>query len=252
MRILPQLNAARSRQGTRREPTDEHAFFSEIGIGDVALVGGKNASLDEMYKELTALGILVPNGFAVTAEGYRRTLDEAGAWKELTTLLAGIDKADIAGLARRADAARELALGCPLPQDLVSEVRAAYGRLAEEYGESLSVAVRSSATAEDLPTASFAGQHESYLNTSGEVAALAAIRRCYASLFTDRAIRYRIDNGFDHLKVFNSAGIMKMVRSDLAIQRHIHYRYWVGVRRRRLADRSLRPRRNRGPGHGRS
>ncbi len=191
-------------------------FFSEIGIGDVATVGGKNASIGEMYRELNQLGVLVPNGFAITAEGYRRTLDEAGAWKPLSELLAGIEALDVSDLARRAAAARELVMGCPLPQEVVVEVRTALGRLSEEYGPALSLAVRSSATAEDLPTASFAGQHESYLNVTGEAAVLSAVRRCYASLFTDRAIRYRIENGFDHLKVFNSAGVMKMVRSDLA------------------------------------
>ncbi len=191
-------------------------FFSQVGIEDVPLVGGKNASLGEMYRELTAKGLRIPNGFAVTAEAYRHALDAAGAWPELRAALDGLDADDVDDLARRAARARDIVYGAGLPEDVAADIRIALARLVEEYGQRLSVAVRSSATAEDLPGASFAGQHDTYLNVQGEAATLDAVRHCFASLFTDRAIRYRIDNGFDHFKVFNSVTVMKMVRSDLA------------------------------------
>ena len=191
-------------------------WFSELGIDDVPLVGGKNASLGEMYRELTPQGIKVPNGFAVTAEAYRDLLGEAGAWDELRATLDGLDPADVDDLAQRGARARALIYGAPLPQPMQREILEAYHRLQTEYGEGMSVAVRSSATAEDLPGASFAGQQETYLNISGDAQLLDACRRCFASLFTDRAIHYRIDNGFDHFAVALSIGIMKMVRSDLA------------------------------------
>src|SRR5690242_12951972 len=191
-------------------------WFSEIGLDDVALVGGKNASLGEMYRELAARGIPVPNGFAITADAYRYVLDAAGAWPRLRAVLENLAAADVADLAYHAHAARDVVYGAPLPDDLAAEILTAYRALQREYGTEMTVAVRSSATAEDLPTASFAGQHLTYLNVSGDHALLDAVRRCFASLFTDRAIHYRIDNGFDHLKVFLSVGVMKMVRSDLA------------------------------------
>ncbi|MDE2296859.1 MAG: phosphoenolpyruvate synthase [Burkholderiales bacterium] len=191
-------------------------WFSELGVGDVPLVGGKNASLGEMYGALTSQGVRVPNGFAVTADAYRRVLDDADAWPRLHRALAGLDCRDVQDLARRAAQAREIVYGAPLPADLVAEISAAYARLQAEYGETASFAVRSSATAEDLPTASFAGQHETFLNIAGEAKVLDAVRRCFASLFKDRAISYRVDNGFDHFKVFQSVGVMKMVRSDRA------------------------------------
>jgi pyruvate,water dikinase len=191
-------------------------FFSEIGLEDVPLVGGKNASLGEMYRELSSQGLVVPNGFAITAEGYRHVLDRADVWQKLRETLDGLHPDDVTDLAERAGRARDTVRGAPLPDDLADEIRRAYAALRAEYGPQLSVAVRSSATAEDLPTASFAGQHESYLNVAGEIQVLESVRRCFASLFTDRAIRYRLDKGFDHFKVFNSVGIMKMVRSDLS------------------------------------
>ena len=191
-------------------------WFADLGIGDVSLVGGKNASLGEMYRELVPRGVNVPNGFAVTAQAYRHTLDRAGAWPALRAALEGLQADDVEDLALRAQQAREIVYGAPLPEDLVAQIREAYARLKQEYGSELTVAVRSSATAEDLPTASFAGQHETFLNIDGEARLLDAIRRCFASLFTDRAIRYRIDNGFDHFKVFLSACVMKMVRADIA------------------------------------
>jgi len=190
--------------------------FEEIGIEDVPLVGGKNASLGEMYCALRSEGVRVPNGFAVTADAYRATLDQAGAWDPLQQCLGGLDPADIGDLARRAREAREIVYGAPLPPEIQDEILAAYRDLEEEYGAALSVAVRSSATAEDLPGASFAGQHETFLNVRGDHSLLDACRRCFASLFTDRAVHYRIDQGFDHFKVALSVGVMKMVRSDLA------------------------------------
>jgi pyruvate, water dikinase len=191
-------------------------WFEELGIEDVAEVGGKNASLGELYRALTPLGVNVPNGFAVTAQAYRDTLTHAGVWPRLEEILSGVDKADVTDLARRARKARELIYEAPLLDSLRDEIVAGYERLVEEYGPDLSVAVRSSATAEDLPTASFAGQHETYLNIHGAERVVEACRRCFASLFTDRAISYRIDKGFDHLSIGLSVGIMKMVRSDLA------------------------------------
>ena len=191
-------------------------FFEEFGIGDVPLVGGKNASLGEMYRALSTEGVRVPNGFAVTADGFRYTLERAGVGDDLHAALDGLDPGDPTDLARRARRAREIVYGAGLPEDLAAEILDGYHRLEDQYGPELSLAVRSSATAEDLPTASFAGAHETFLNVSGDQSLLDACRRCFASLFTDRGIHYRIDQGFDHFKVALSIGIMKMVRSDLA------------------------------------
>ncbi|HZD65412.1 MAG TPA: PEP/pyruvate-binding domain-containing protein, partial [Acidimicrobiales bacterium] len=148
--------------------------FDEVGIGDVPLVGGKNASLGEMYRRLGAEGVRVPNGFAITAEAYRHLLDEAGAWDDLHRHLDGLDPADVADLARRGRRAREVVYGAGLPPDLAAEILDAYRCLQDEYGEEVSLAVRSSATAEDLPTASFAGQQETFLNVTGEESLLDA------------------------------------------------------------------------------
>ena len=191
-------------------------FFEEIGIGDVPLVGGKNASLGEMYRSLSPEGVMVPNGYAVTADGYRHTLERAGVEDDLRAALDQLDPGDPADLARRARWAREIVYGAGLPDDLAAEILEGYRRLRDQYGPEVSLAVRSSATAEDLPTASFAGAHETFLNVRGDQSLLDASRRCFASLFTDRGIHYRIDQGFDHFKVALSIGIMKMVRSDLA------------------------------------
>jgi len=191
-------------------------FFEEFGIDDVPLVGGKNASLGEMFQKLSEQGVRVPHGFATTAEAYKHILDRAGAWDALHAELDDLDPADVTALARKGKRAREIVYGAGLPDDLAAEIEAAYRLLQDEYGEDVSLAVRSSATAEDLPTASFAGQQETFLNITGRESLLDACRRCFASLFTDRAIHYRIDQGFDHFKVSLSIGIMKMVRSDLA------------------------------------
>ncbi len=191
-------------------------FFEEFGIDDVALVGGKNASLGEMFQKLSGQGVRVPHGFAITAQAYRYMLDEAGAWDRLHAELDDLDPADVAALARKGKRAREIVYGAGLPDDLAAEILDAYRKLQQEYGEEVSLAVRSSATAEDLPTASFAGQQDSYLNIKGEQSLLDTCRRCFASLFTDRAIHYRLDQGFDQFKVSLSIGVMKMVRSDIA------------------------------------
>src|SRR5271157_679176 len=191
-------------------------FFEEFGIDDVPLVGGKNASLGEMFQKLSGQGVRVPHGFAITAEAYRYVLDKAGAWDALHAELDDLDPDDVTALARKGRRAREIVYGAGLPDDLAAEISDAYRMLQDEYGEEVSLAVRSSATAEDLPTASFAGQQDTYLNVKGAESLLDACRRCFASLFTDRAIHYRIDQGFDHFKVSLSIGVMKMVRSDLS------------------------------------
>ncbi|HHI93758.1 MAG TPA: phosphoenolpyruvate synthase [Gammaproteobacteria bacterium] len=190
-------------------------WFNEISIDDISTVGGKNASLGEMYQELTPQGIKVPNGFAITAEAYRDGLIQANNQHALKATLEGLNPDDMDDLARRGARARAIIYSTPLANTLQEQILAAYKQLQEEYGDNLSLAVRSSATAEDLPTASFAGQQETYLNIRDNEHLLEACRNCFASLFTDRAIHYRIHNGFDHFKVALSIGVMKMVRSDL-------------------------------------
>lgn len=191
-------------------------WFNTLSIDDVPIVGGKNASLGEMYRELTPRGVKVPNGFAVTADAYRYLIETGGILPQMRDLVSGLDKDNLGDFAHRGRALRELVYRAMLPKDLANEIADAYGLLEAEYGTHTDVAVRSSATAEDLPTASFAGQHESFLNIHSESQLLDACRRCLASLFTDRAISYRIDQGFDHFKVALSVGVQKMVRSDLA------------------------------------
>ena len=191
-------------------------WFKEIGIEEVSLVGGKNASLGEVYRNLTPKGVKIPNGFAITAEAYRYVIESSGILQKMKDILANINKDDLKDFAHRGHAIRELIYSSPFPKDLSKEIIDAYQILCEEYGSDTDVAVRSSATAEDLPTASFAGQLDTYLNIKGGSQLLDACHRCFASLFTDRAISYRIDKGFDHFEVALSVGIMKMVRSDLA------------------------------------
>ena len=191
-------------------------WFATMGIGDVAEVGGKNASLGELYGHLAGAGVRVPNGFALTANSYRQALTDANAWPRLHDLLDRLDVTDVPALARAAAAARDIVHAATGTTALRREIARAYATLETEYGPGVAVAVRSSATAEDLPNASFAGQHESFLNVAGADAVFAACRRCFASLFTDRGIVYRANNGFDHFKVALSVGVMKMVRSDLA------------------------------------
>ena len=189
----------------------------ELGLGDVALVGGKNASLGELIAELSPLGVRVPDGFAVTAEGYRHFLREAGLDEPIRRALDGVRKDDVQDLVRRGNRVRELVATATMPPDLEQEIDEAYRALSLTCGEEASdVAVRSSATAEDLPTASFAGQQESFLNVRGAPFVREAVRKAFASLFTPRAISYRLDMGFGHEKVALSVGVQKMVRADLA------------------------------------
>ncbi len=190
-------------------------WFKEIGIEDVPEVGGKNASLGEMYRNLTYEGVKVPNGFAVTAAAYRYILDSNDLWPKLHALLDDLDPDNVAELQKRGAACRKLVYEAKLPDDLVKEILQGYEELKKEYGEQMSLAVRSSATAEDSPDASFAGQNETYLNIKGADALLDAYRRCLASNFTDRSIHYKYDHGFDWAKVYLSVVVMKMVRSDI-------------------------------------
>jgi len=189
-------------------------WFDEIGIDDVPEVGGKNASLGEMYRNLTEEGVRVPNGFAVTASAYRHVLDTNDAWQELRAALDGLNPDDVKDLQARGAKARAVIYDCILPDDLKSEILTQYARFKQTYGDALSLAVRSSATAEDSPEASFAGQNDTYLNIASEDALLDAYRRCLASNFTDRSIHYKYDNHFDYYKVYLCVVVMKMVRSD--------------------------------------
>ncbi len=191
-------------------------WFKDLCIEDIPLVGGKNASLGEMYRELTPQGVKVPNGFAITADAYRYMLDQAGAWDALHEALDGLQADDVDDLMQRGAKARDIVYGASLPDDLRKQIITAFNELKNQYSGNISVAVRSSATAEDLPNASFAGQQDTYLNIETQEQLLDACRRCFASLFTDRAIHYRIDQGFEHFKVALSIGIMKMVRSDIS------------------------------------
>ncbi len=190
--------------------------FDEVGMADVSLVGGKNASLGEMRRALSPLGIRTPGGFATTADAYRAFMRGGDLDRVVQDVLADIDISNIEALQAAGARIRSAMLATSLPTDLVKAVQAGYQRLEAQYGTNCDVAVRSSATAEDLPQASFAGQQESFLNIHGESMLLDAVRRCYASLFTDRAIVYRVHNGFDHSQVALSVGVQKMVRSDLA------------------------------------
>ena len=191
-------------------------WFDEIGIDDVPLVGGKNASLGELYRELAPQGINIPNGFAITAEAYWDLLKCSTLEHDLRNILTGLDTGDVDNLRRRGSAIRRQITGTALPEPLGEEILIAYRKLSDGSDQPVDVAVRSSATAEDLPDASFAGQQETYLNVQGDAALLESCKRCFASLFTDRAISYRQDKGFDNLKVGLSIGVQRMVRSDLA------------------------------------
>jgi pyruvate,water dikinase len=182
-----------------------------VGLEAIPEVGGKNASLGEMIRQLSAQGVRVPGGFATTAAAYRHFIQAGGLQQQLHAILDGLDSHNIAQLQGAGAAARELLLAADLPADLEQAILNAYRQMGAP-----AVAVRSSATAEDLPDASFAGQQETYLNVEGEQALLAACRRCFASLFTDRAISYRQINGFDHFEVALSIGVQRMVRADLA------------------------------------
>jgi pyruvate,water dikinase len=191
-------------------------WFEEIGAKDVALVGGKNASLGEMIRNLGNKGVNVPSGFAITVEGYKYVVEEAGIGAKIKDALADLNTHDMKNLAEKGRKIRNLITHCRCPEELEEEIRDCYRKMEERYGKNVDVAVRSSATAEDLPTASFAGQQASYLNVRGEDDVLEKVIDCFASLFTNRAISYREDHGFDHLGVYLSVGVQKMIRSDLA------------------------------------
>jgi pyruvate,water dikinase len=188
--------------------------FGDIAIKDIPTVGGKTASLGEMFRELAPQGVNVPDGFAITAEAYRYFLREGGLDKRIDKLLKGLDTGDIDALRKCGSAIREEILSTALPTDLETEILGAYDAL-RVASKTFDVAVRSSATAEDLPDASFAGAQQTFLNVEGYSALLEACRRCFASLFTDRAISYRVDKGFDHHKVALSIAVQRMVRADL-------------------------------------
>jgi pyruvate,water dikinase len=204
---------------TSTQATKEQAlilWFDEIGIEDISLVGGKNASLGELIRQLQPKGVNVPTGFAITAYAYRYFIEKAGLESELHKLFADLDVDDVSNLQQHGKQARRLILSANFPPELEAAIGAAYQRLCTRYGEDTEVAVRSSATAEDLPDASFAGQQETYLNVQSLTRVLEYCHRCFASLFTDRAISYRQHNGYDQLDVALSVGVQKMVRSDLA------------------------------------
>jgi pyruvate,water dikinase len=191
-------------------------WFDDIGIEDVPMVGGKNASLGEMHQKLTSKGVAVPNGYAITAYAYRYLLKEAGIAAAIESALAGLDTHDLRNLQERGAKARDIIRNAEFPADLRQAIISAYNKMEEEYGQGVDVAVRSSATAEDLPDASFAGQQDTYLNIRGPEALIDACKRCFASLFTDRAISYRHDKGFGQFDVYLSIVVQKMVRSDSA------------------------------------
>ena len=194
-------------------------WFEEVGIADIPLVGGKNASLGEMIRQLQPKGVNVPNGFATTAYAFRYFIEKAGLETKLRELFADLDIEDMNNLRDRGRQARSLVLSTPFPEDLQIAIAMSYQKLCDcelSCGKEADVAVRSSATAEDLPDASFAGQQETYLNVYGANEVVDACHRCFASLFTDRAISYRTINGFDHFDIALSVGVQKMVRSDLA------------------------------------
>ncbi|MDZ4793686.1 MAG: PEP/pyruvate-binding domain-containing protein, partial [Bacteroidota bacterium] len=188
--------------------------FEKINLTHLAEAGGKNASLGEMFNKLQPLGIKVPDGYAITATAYKYFLAHNKIEDRLKTLLDSIDIHSLSNLPEVAKQCRALAATAQLPDDVKQEILKAYTTLTTPGNQHITVAVRSSATAEDLPTASFAGQHDSFLNIEGEENLLLAVHKCYVSLFNDRAIKYRIDNGFEHMLVALSVGVQRMVRSD--------------------------------------
>ncbi|MEK6658464.1 MAG: PEP/pyruvate-binding domain-containing protein, partial [Campylobacterota bacterium] len=192
-------------------------FFNELSIGDVPIVGGKNASLGEMYQNLTPKGVNIPNGFATTSDAYWLLLKENGIKDKIAQVLSDLDITDTDNLQKRGLEVRTLILNSHLPKALVDELLEAYKILSNQYNsQNIDVAVRSSGTAEDLPDASFAGQQETFLNVNSKEALLESVLRCFASLFTDRAISYRTSRSFSHFKVALSVGVQKMVRSDIS------------------------------------
>ncbi|MFA5052741.1 MAG: phosphoenolpyruvate synthase [Parcubacteria group bacterium] len=192
-------------------------WFKDLSIKDTPKVGGKNSSLGEMYNVLTKKGVKIPNGFAITSGAYIKFLEANGLPNKMREVLKDLDTHNINNLQSRGKKIREMILASEIPEEIKREIIEAYRELSEEFGvKNADVAVRSSATAEDLPDASFAGQQESFLNVSGKTQVLLAVKKCFASLFTDRAISYREDKGFSHMQTYLSVGIQKMVRSDKA------------------------------------
>ncbi|HAQ50708.1 MAG TPA: phosphoenolpyruvate synthase, partial [Gammaproteobacteria bacterium] len=191
-------------------------FFADISISDVDSVGGKNASLGEMYSALSQHGINVPNGFAITASAYRLFLESNALVEPITQALDGLNVDDTKALASTGETIRQLINNATMPEEIVTEITQGYQQLEEQYGQQVDVAVRSSATAEDLPDASFAGQQESHLNITGVDNLIHSCRQIFASLFTNRAISYRVHQGFDHMSVALAIAVQKMVRSDKA------------------------------------
>ncbi len=192
-------------------------WFGEVTNKDVGLVGGKNASLGEMYQKLTKKKVSIPNGFALTAHAYKSFMRESGLMSEIKDILKDLDTRDIKNLSERGEKVRQVIMSAKFPEHLGDEISGAYEKMEKMYGKNVDTAVRSSATAEDLPDASFAGQQDTYLNVKGIHNVLYATHQCIASLFTNRAISYREDKGFDHFTIALSVGIQKMVRSDRAI-----------------------------------
>src|SRR3989338_5174623 len=199
--------------------TDENKKFivwmEEVGIEDVGLVGGKNASLGEMLTDLQPKGVRIHSGYIVTAAAYWHFLKEAGLETFIKESLTGLDTSDIGDLAKRGEKIRKGIINEDLAEDLKGQIVSRYEEMEKKYRKNVDVAVRSSATAEDLPGASFAGEHETYLGIRGAENVLLAVKSAMASLFTDRATSYRVDKGFDHFRVALSVGVQKMVRSDL-------------------------------------
>lgn len=191
-------------------------WFDQIGIEDVPIVGGKNASLGEMYRLLTPRGVRIPNGFAVTAYAYRHLLEKTGAKGRIKNILQDLDTTNMDNLAEHGHKVREIIRDLEFPPELRNDILEGYRNLCLQYGADTDCAVRSSATAEDLPDASFAGQQETYLNVKSGEQIILACKRCFASLFTNRAISYRADKGFDHFSIALSIGVQKMVRSDMS------------------------------------
>ncbi len=191
-------------------------WFDDISIDDVPLVGGKNASLGEMYQHLTAKGVNIPHGFAITAYAYKHLIESTGIDKTVSDILADLDTHDLRNLQERGRKVRQVIRDAVFPAELRDAIVSAYAKMEDEYGKNVDVAVRSSATAEDLPDASFAGQQDTYLNIRGPEAVLDYCSQCFASLFTDRAISYRHDKGFSQFDVYLSIVVQKMVRSDAA------------------------------------
>lgn len=190
-------------------------WFNELGIKDIPIAGGKNASLGEMYQKLNKKGVNIPNGFAVTAYAYHYFLEKAGIKEAIKDVVSKLDVRDVNSLSRQGDKARELILRSTLPKEIGDAIIVAYEKMEKIYGNNCDVAVRSSATAEDLPDASFAGQQETYLNIRGKYTLIDTCRRCFASIFTARAIAYREEKKFNHFSIGLSIGVQKMVRSDL-------------------------------------